>query len=187
MLTAFDKIPIHTRGGSRNSWKGVGAGSSKKQVKNFQTEQPKKIKKIWGGLNPLTRLDPPLHTLLHGATYKMAFSEVGLHLQVGYISNYEVHNQILKSKKHAHHYAYIIYIIKGCLSAYLHWPSLQSIFRHPLWCVSQTGSPAKVNTEVGVFLKGTSSIPSVKSTPAHMKEISLTCSLVINWIQERCL
>ena len=29
-------------------------------------------------------------------------------------------------------------------------------------------------------IKGTSSIPSVKSTPSHMKENSFTCSLVIN-------
>ena len=29
-------------------------------------------------------------------------------------------------------------------------------------------------------LKGTSSIKSLKSTPSHMKEISITCSLVIN-------
>ena len=31
-----------------------------------------------------------------------------------------------------------------------------------------------------IQLKGASSIKNVKSTPSHMKEISVTCSLVIN-------
>ena len=34
--------------------------------------------------------------------------------------------------------------------------------------------------EILHFFKHTECIPSMKSTPGHMKEISFTCSLVIN-------
>ena len=37
-----------------------------------------------------------------------------------------------------------------------------------------------LNWPVYIVFKGTSSIPSVKSTPCHVKGISFTCSLVIN-------
>ena len=38
-----------------------------------------------------------------------------------------------------------------------------------------------------VYLKGTASIKMPEIDPSHVKEISFTCSLVVNCIQKSCL